>query len=74
MKVFEQLKKILSNYTESIEITESSALQADLGLCSFDVVSIVTDVEDTFEIEISDREIANFITVKDILKYIEAHI
>lgn len=65
-----RVKTILSKYTEK-EITAESALAADLGLTSFDVVSVVTEFEDEFGIEISDRDIRKLITVGDILDYIE---
>lgn len=71
--MFEQVKKILLDYTSVSEITEDSALAADLDLSSLDVVSIVTEFEDQFGIEIPDREIGKFITVSDILRYLEAH-
>ena len=71
--MFEHVKEILMEYTNATEITENSALEADLGLSSFDVVSIVTDFEDKFQIEIPDRDIGKFINIKDILDYLEAH-
>lgn len=72
--MFEQVKKILLDYTNATEITENSILEADLGLSSFDVVSIVTDFEDKFQIEIPDRDIGRFISVKDILEYLEERV
>lgn len=72
--MFEQVKKILLNYTDATEITENSILESDLDLSSFDVVSIVTDFEDMFQIEIPDRDISRFLSVKDILDYLKTHI
>ncbi len=72
--MFEQVKEILLNYANVTEITENGLLDADLGLSSFDVVSIVTDFEDKFQIEIPDRDTRKFISVKDILDYLEAHV
>lgn len=72
--MFEKVKEILLNYTDAAEIAKESLLGADLGLSSFDVVSIVTDFEDRFKIEIPDRDIGKFISVKDILEYLEAHV
>ena len=72
--MFEQVKEILMDYTNATEITENSALEADLGLSSFDVVSIVTDFEDKFQIDIPDRDIGKFISVKDILEYLEERV
>lgn len=71
--MLEQVKGILSEYT-SEEIRTESALSADLGLSSFDLISIITDFEETYHIQISDREISRFILVSDILKYLELHV
>lgn len=71
--MLEQVKKILSEYTEE-EIHTDSSLSADLELTSFDLLSIITDFEDTYHIEISDRDISQFIYVSDILEYLELHI
>ncbi len=71
--MFEKVRKILSKYTDAPDIELPSTLEADLGLSSFDVVEIVTEFEDEFGIEISDREIGKFACVKDIVDYLEAH-
>lgn len=68
--MFDKIKSILSKYTEE-EITPESSLMADLGLTSFDLVSIVAKFEDEFDIEVSDRDIMGFVTVNDVIEYIE---
>ena len=74
MFMLTKIKQILCSYTDVKEIEESSVLEADLGLSSFDVVSIVTEFEDEFHIEIPDRDIGKFTSVKDIVKYLEARV
>lgn len=69
--MFEKVREILLNYSETSEITENSLLGADLGLSSFEVVSIVMEFEDQFSIEISDRDIGRFLSVRDILEYLK---
>ncbi len=69
--MLEQVKKILSKYTDAPNIEPQSTLEADLGLPSFDVVEIVTEFEEEFGIEISDRDIGKFVCVGDILEYVE---
>ncbi|MBP3361598.1 MAG: acyl carrier protein [Clostridia bacterium] len=69
--MLEQIKNILSEYT-SEEITPESTLINDLGLSSFDIVSIVIAFEDEFDIEISDRDVRKLVTVNDIISYIES--
>lgn len=69
--MFEQVKEILAKYVSpDIEITENSALTSDLGLSSFDLVEIVTDFEDEFDIEVADRDIRKLTKVNDIIDYI----
>ena len=68
--MLEKIIEILSQYTEE-EITEESILVNDLGLTSFDLVSLVTEFKDEFDIEIADREIRKLVSVADIMEYIE---
>ncbi len=68
--MLERIAEILSKYTKE-EITVESTLVNDLGLSSFDIVSIVTAFEDEFDIEISDRDIRTLVSVADIMDYIE---
>ena len=68
--MFDKVKTILEIYTES-EINENSSLVGDLGLSSFDLVSIVAKFEDEFNIKVADEDIMDFITVKDIMNYLK---
>ena len=68
--MLEKIAEILSKYTKE-EITLEATLVNDLGLSSFDIVSIVTAFEDEFDIEISDRDIRKLVLVSDIIEYIE---
>lgn len=69
--MLERVGSIISKYTDAEAITPDSNLTADLGLTSFDVVSIVEEFEDEFGIEIEDREITGFVTIGDILRCLE---
>ncbi|MEE1050719.1 MAG: acyl carrier protein [Lachnospiraceae bacterium] len=70
--MLEAIKEILIQYTEVEKslITEDSNLQNDLELNSFDVMNIVVDFEDTFDIEIPDEDVSGLVTVKDIEEYL----
>ena len=72
-KIFEQLKQIVRDYLgdDKIEINEDSILTDDLGLSSLDLISIVGSVEDTFNIEVQDKDVAEIRTIKDVVDYIE---
>jgi acyl carrier protein len=70
--MFDKVKAVLSEYTNTETIAEASMLEADLGLSSFDVVSIVEDFEEVFGIEIPDRDIPKFVCVRDIMDYLKS--
>ena len=69
--MFDQVKEILNQYTEMENITEDLSLTQDLMLTSLDVVSMVGDFEDAFDIEIVDEDIMQMKTVGDILEYLK---
>lgn len=69
--MFDEVKEILSRYTEAESITENLSLTNDLMLTSLDVVSMVGDFEDAFDIEIADEEVMQMKTVGDILRYLK---
>lgn len=72
-KIFEELKQIVCDYLgdDKIEIKEDSILTDDLGLSSLDLISIVGSVEDAFNIEVQDKDVAEIRTIKDVVDYIE---
>ena len=73
--MLERTVSILKEYCEiDGEITRDSALTDDLGLSSLDVINIVAEFEDEFDIEIPDRIIPTLRTVGDIVDYLEANV
>lgn len=72
--MLDKLTAIIREYMDddSLVITEETALVADLGLSSFDLVQLATVVEDTLDVEIPDRMIKGFKTVGDIVSYFDA--
>ena len=71
MEIIDRLKNIVTQYSDAnTEITSSSLLANDLGLNSFDLVSLVCEVEDEFSVEIPDRAIPQLVTVGDVVDYV----
>ena len=62
-KVIAHIARILDRHQH--EVTPESLVGADLGAESLDKVEIVMTVEDEFEIEILDSEMARLSTVQD---------
>lgn len=71
-EIFEQLKEIIFDYLgdDEIEVKLDSNFIDDIGLSSLDMISIVGQVEDTFEIVVEDEDIANIKTMEDAVDYI----
>lgn len=71
--MLEKIKNIVLEYTEleDVEITRDSVLLQDLGLNSLDLMEMVCELEDEFDIEISDREARSFKTVGDVIDFLE---
>lgn len=72
--MLEKIISIISDYQDipADTISADSQLVGDLGLTSYDVVSLVGKFEDEFDIEIPDRKIKLMKAVGDIVQFIEA--
>ncbi|MFT5012573.1 MAG: acyl carrier protein [Patiriisocius sp.] len=55
------------------EVTIDASFVEDLGADSLDTVELVMALEEEFETEIPDEEAEKITTVKEAIKYIEAH-
>ena len=73
--VLDQIKEILKDTMDIDEskITLDAKLKEDLELDSLDSVELIMSAEEEFGIEIPDEDVMNFITVNDIVNYIEEH-
>ena len=71
--IFEKVKKILSEQfdVEEETITIDTSFTDDLNADSLELVDLIMDVEDVFEIEVEDDDAKGISTVGDLVKYIE---
>lgn len=71
--MFEEIVNVLGEYTEvpADEITESSRFIDDLSMNSYNIMSAVGAMEDEFDIEVNEKDVADIRTVGDVVKYIE---
>lgn len=72
--MFEKLKDLLAEelQIDPNEITMESELTNDLGINSIELADLVMQCEDQFGIEIEDDNINDFVTIGDVVKYLEA--
>ncbi|SDG96773.1 acyl carrier protein [Alteribacillus persepolensis] len=70
----ERVKGIVADRlgVEESEVTKEATFKDDLGADSLDVVELVMELEDEFDLEISDEEAEKISTVADVVNYIEA--
>lgn len=70
--MFDRTVSILEEFgTPDDGFSMDTALVDDLGLSSLDVINIVAEFEEEFDLEIPDRIIPTLRTVGDIVKYLE---
>lgn len=71
--MFDQLAEIITNYVEvkKEDIKPESRFMEDLGFSSFDFMSMLGEVEDTFDVEIKQEEAAGIRTVQEAVDYLE---
>ena len=75
-EIFERLKDILlvsddKNRAVVAGCTEESNLVTDLGLSSVGLLYVVIAVEEAFDIRFENVGTADFVTVKNVIDYIE---
>ncbi len=73
--MFETLKTILVEelQIDADDITMESELTNDLGVNSIELADLVMLCEDKFGIEIDDEDIHKFVTIGDVVSYLEAN-
>lgn len=71
--MFEKIRAILVKHlrVSPESITEQTNIQEDLSADSLDIVEIIMELEETFDISISDEDAVSLKTVKDLMDYIE---
>jgi acyl carrier protein len=71
--MFETLKEYLVKEfpVKPEDVTMEAELVGDLGINSLELADLILLCEDKFNIVIDDEEIRNFITVGDVVRYLE---
>lgn len=74
MSVQDKVIKIVSEKldVDKDEVVPKASLVDDLGADSLDLVELVMTMEEEFDIEISDDDAENLVTIQDAINYIEA--
>ena len=73
---FEKLRDMLVETLgcEPEQVTPEAKLADDLGADSLASMELVMALEEATDIKIEDEEVAQFVTVNDIITYLAAHV
>ena len=73
--MFETLKNILVEelQLDPDDIKPEAELVNDLGVNSIELADLIMLCEDKFDIEIEDEDIHKFVTINDVVTYLEEH-
>ena len=76
MAVLEKLSKVIVERlgVNENEVTLDASFKEDLGADSLDVVELIMEIEDVFEIEVSDADAEGMTKVGDVVSYLEKNI
>lgn len=71
--MFERVQELLAKQLrkEASLITPESRIKEDLGADSLDVLQLLTAIEDEYDITVPDEKLMEFITVGDVVSYLE---
>ena len=76
MSVADQVKEIIVKQlgVNAEEVNEDASFVEDLGADSLDTVELVMELEKEFNMEISDEEAADMVTVGQAIKFIDGKV
>ncbi len=75
-KTIEEIKLIIEEIADiQVEnINSESAIIDDLGLASYEIMAVISDVENKYNIKISEEEMLGITTINDLVKMIESKV
>lgn len=75
MSIEDKVKKIIAEKlsVDLDEVVPDASFVDDLGADSLDLVELIMSMEEEFDMDISDEDAEQILTVKDAIAYINAH-
>ena len=74
-EIFQKLKTIVVDQLGLNEenVTMEATFVDDLAADSLDIVELIMNIEEEFDLEIPDSDTEKIVTIGDVVKYIEEH-
>lgn len=75
-EIFEKIKNIIVEQLQVAEtaVTEDASFIDDLGADSLDIVELVMNIEEEFDIQVEDSDAEKITTVKDVVEYLSENL
>lgn len=72
--MLEKMKELIAEQLgiDAGDVTAEKSLKDDLGADSLDLFELVTNLEDSYDIEIPSEDLEKMVTVQDVLDYLKA--
>lgn len=72
-EIFDDVIEAISNqvYVDCDELSEKTTLHEDLAMDSLDDVEVVMELEDKYNLEISDYDVSKCVTIGDVVDLID---
>lgn len=72
--MLDKMKEIICNYVDITpeDITEDSSLTDDLGLTSYDIMCVLGDLENEFNVTVDEAAIVEIHTIGEAIAYLES--
>ena len=71
--MFDKIVEVICNYVEvePENVRPESRFMEDQGFTSFDFMSMLGELEETFDVEVDQQEVVNIRTVQEAVDYLE---
>ena len=75
-EIVSQILAILEDVAEISpdDVNENRVLMDELDLSSMEVLTVVADLEETVGLRIPEKELRNFVTIRDLADYLAANV
>jgi acyl carrier protein len=72
--MFERVREILAKQlrVSAESITPYSRIKNDLGADSLDILQLLMTIEEEYNVQVPDEQLATFETVKDVVDFLES--
>ena len=73
-KIIEIYENIVGEEVDKEKLTLSSNIKEDLGINSVGLLYLIVDIENKFDVVLHNQSIEKFVTLDDVVTYIEENI